>query len=211
LKGICVFCGSSSGARLTYRQAAVALAALLVKRDIRLIYGGASVGLMGEIANAVIAGGGSVTGIIPRFMVGREVAHRNLSELRLVETMHERKALMAELAEGFIALPGGVGTLEELTEIFTWASLGLHAKPIGVLNVEGYFDSMLTFLDHAVAEGFLGSKRRALLLVDDQPQALLDRLLSSQPLADEGSPSGRIPIAGDGEQAGVIEIDVSQV
>jgi len=178
LTRLCVFCGSSPGARPEYRQAAAALGAALARRGLGLVYGGARVGLMGAVADAALETGGRVTGVIPRALVGKEVAHPGLSELRVVGSMHERKQLMAELADGFVALPGGMGTLEEFTEILTWAQLGLHRKPCGLLNVRGYFASYLAMLDHAVAERFVSPAHRAMLLVADDAESLLERFAS---------------------------------
>ncbi len=148
----------------------------MVARKIDLVYGGAHVGLMGRLADAVMAGGRRATGVIPRTLVEREVAHRGLDDLRVVGTMHERKALMADLADAFLAIPGGLGTLDELFEVWTWAQLGLHRKPIGLLNVAGYFDPLLSFLDRATEEGFVSAGHRATLLVESDPAVLLDRL-----------------------------------
>jgi uncharacterized protein (TIGR00730 family) len=160
-----------------YAEAAEALGRLLVKRGMGLVYGGGKVGLMGTIADAVLAGGGEVVGVIPRALVLKEVAHEKLSELRIVDSMHERKALMADLADGFIALPGGYGTLDEFCEILTWAQLGLHQKPCGVLNVGGYYDHFIQLLDHAVQEEFLKRAHRAILLTERDGETLLDAML----------------------------------
>jgi uncharacterized protein (TIGR00730 family) len=175
MKRVCVYCGSNVGRQRAYAQAAKDLAHAMVKRQIDLVYGGASVGVMGVLANAVLAAGGHVIGIVPQTLVDREVAHTGLSELRVVTSMHERKTLMAELSDGFIALPGGLGTLEELFEILTWAQLGLHQKPCGLLNSCDYYRSLIDFLDHAVAEQFLDKVYRAMLLVEEQPERLLER------------------------------------
>jgi hypothetical protein len=175
MKRVCVYCGSNSGLRLDYAEAAKDLARALVKRRIDLVYGGASVGVMGVLANTVLAEGGHVIGIIPQGLVDREVAHPGLSDLRVVASMHERKTLMGELSDGFIALPGGLGTLEELFEALTWAQLGLHQKPCGLLNVRNYYRSLIDFLDHAVAERLLEAVYRAMLLVEEQPERLLER------------------------------------
>lgn len=183
MKTICVFCGSSPGARPEYLHAARALGTLLAGQGIGLVYGGASVGLMGAVADAVLAGGGRVTGVIPRHLVSKEVAHQTLADLRIVGSMHERKALMAELADGFIALPGGFGTFEELCEVLTWSQLGLHQKPVGLLNVLGYYDPLLALCDHGVREQFLKPEHRALLLCADEPPTLLARLRDYQPVA----------------------------
>jgi hypothetical protein len=178
---ICVFTGSRPGARSEYAAAARQLGATLAQRKLGLVYGGGNVGLMGVLADAVLAGGGEVIGVIPEALVRKEVAHTGLSELRVVHSMHERKAEMAELADAFIALPGGMGTLEELFEILTWAQLGLHAKPCGLLDVRGYFERLLAFLDHVVAQDFLREEHRGLLVTDDEAERLLDAL--AQPRA----------------------------
>jgi uncharacterized protein (TIGR00730 family) len=175
MRSVCVFCGSSLGTRPEYRAAARQLGAVLAARRVRLVYGGARVGLMREVADAAIGAGGEVTGVIPEALRAREVAHTGLSDLRIVGSMHERKALMADLADGFLAIPGGAGTLEEFFEVWTWAQLGIHHKPCGLLNVAGYFDGLLTFLDQAVGEQFLRREHRAMVLVDDDPERLLDR------------------------------------
>lgn len=171
-----MFCGSSAGRGAAYLHAAEQLGLLMAQRGIGLVYGGASVGLMGAVANAVLAGGGQVTGVIPQALVAREVAHNGLEDLRVVGSMHERKALMADLSDAFIALPGGIGTLEELFEVWTWTQLGNHAKPCGVLNVNGFYSSLGTFLDHVVEEGFLKPAHRAILQVGQTPHDLLDGL-----------------------------------
>lgn len=181
LKRICVYCGSSPGRRLEYGTAAEALARELVKRDIALVYGGASVGIMGQIADATLAAGGFVTGVIPQMLVDKEVVHTGLSELKIVNSMHERKSLMADLSDGFIALPGGLGTLEELFEIMTWALLGLHGKPCALLNVAGYYDQLSAFLDHATEERFIKPVHRSQLIVDDRPDRLLERMTEFRP------------------------------
>lgn len=171
---ICVFSGSSMGARGVYAQAAAALGMEIAARGYGLVYGGASVGLMGVVADAVLAAGGPVTGVIPQALYSREVAHGGLSELRVVDSMHERKAQMADLASAFVALPGGMGTLEETFEVLTWAQLGIHQKPCGLLNVAGYYDPMLAFLEHSVSERFIREEHRSLLLAEDDAGALLD-------------------------------------
>ncbi len=176
MKRVCVFSGSSPGADLAYRAAAIDLGHCLADRGIELVYGGAHVGLMGALADAALEGGGRVIGVIPQSLVDREIAHPGLSDLRVVDSMHERKAQMAELADAFVALPGGVGTLEELFEVYTWNQLGLHAKPLGLLNVRGYFDGLVRFLDHAVAERFVTPQHRAMLLVSEDLEELLDGL-----------------------------------
>jgi uncharacterized protein (TIGR00730 family) len=178
---LCVFCGSSEGGRPGYADAARRLGAELVARGIGLVYGGGAVGLMGVIADAVLALGGEAIGIMPEPLVARELAHRGLTELRIVGSMHERKATMAALADGFIALPGGFGTLEETFEILTWAQLGIHAKPVGVLNVEGYWDGLRQLVGQAVAEGFVRPEYAELLMFAETPAALLDRFAAWRP------------------------------
>jgi uncharacterized protein (TIGR00730 family) len=178
LKRICVFSGSSVGRLEEYREAAMRLGTLLAERGIGLVYGGAAVGLMGAVADATIAAGGSVTGVIPQALVDREVAHTGLPDLRVVNSMHERKALMAELSDAFIALPGGIGTFEEIFEVWTWTQLGSHAKPCAVLNIEGFYDKLLDFLDHVVDEAFLKPVHRGMLLAEADPTALLDLIVS---------------------------------
>ena len=173
MKNICVYCGSSPGRRPEYLQAAQALATELVSQDIGLVYGGASIGVMGAVADAVLAGGGRVTGVIPEVLAVREVPHPNVTKMHVVGSMHERKAMMEELSDGFIALPGGLGTLEELFEILTWAQLGFHRKPCGLLDVAGYFQQLVAFLDHAVAEQLLQPQYRAMLLQADDAARLL--------------------------------------
>lgn len=179
MKRICVYCGSSSGARQSYPDAARALGQSLVRHGLGLVYGGSNVGLMGALADTVMAAGGEVVGVIPEPLVAKEVAHRGLTDLRVVHSMHERKALMAELADAFIALPGGFGTLEEFAEIVTWIQLGLHRKPCGLLNVDRYYEGLLAFLNHAVAEGFIDAGYRAVVLTDAEPDALVEKLLST--------------------------------
>jgi uncharacterized protein (TIGR00730 family) len=176
ISSVCVFCGSSPGRRPDYAAAAQHLGRALARSGKRLVYGGGNVGLMGVLADAALAQGGEVTGVIPRHLVEREVAHAGLSDLRIVDSMHQRKQSMAELSEAFIVLPGGLGTLEEFFEIWTWGQLGLHRKPYGLLNVAGYFDPLLAFLDHAVEERFVSTDHRALLRVADDPELLLDAL-----------------------------------
>jgi uncharacterized protein (TIGR00730 family) len=175
---ICVFCGSASGRAPTYTAAARELGQLLAKRGIGLVYGGGNVGLMGELADAVLDAGGRAIGVIPQQLVDREIAHGGLTELHVVENLHQRKALMAELADAFLTLPGGVGTMEELFEVWSWGRLGLHSKPCGLLNVNGYFDSLRTLTDQMVTEGFLEPVHRELLLIEEQPSVLLDRLVA---------------------------------
>lgn len=175
MNALCVFCGSSPGRDPVYVEAAQALARELSARRLRLVYGGGSVGLMGALADAVLAAGGEAVGVIPYSLWEREVGHRNLTECHIVDTMHQRKAMMADLADGFIALPGGLGTLEETLEIWTWAQLGIHRKPVGLLNVRGYFDPLLAFVEHGVAERFIRTEHAGMLLVDSSPDALLDQ------------------------------------
>jgi uncharacterized protein (TIGR00730 family) len=175
-----VFCGSSPGARPEYAAAATELGQLLADRDLELVYGGARVGLMGALADATLAAGGRVIGVIPTRLVEHEIAHDGLTKLHLVETMHERKALMGELSDAVIALPGGSGTLDELFELFTWKQLGLHRKPIGLLEVHGYWQPLLAFLDHAVNERFLRAEYVESLLVERSAEAMLDRLASDE-------------------------------
>lgn len=181
MKRLCVFCGSAVGRQPVYADAARELAALLVDRRIGVVYGGGSVGLMGAVADAVLAKGGEVIGVLPRGLARKELAHSGLSELHLVDSMHERKALMASLSDGFVALPGGLGTLEEVFEVLTWAQLGIHRKPVGLLDVAGYWTGLVALLRHAVAEGFVRPEYAKLLLVESAPAPLLDRLLAWQP------------------------------
>ncbi|MGH7807260.1 MAG: TIGR00730 family Rossman fold protein [Thermodesulfobacteriota bacterium] len=181
MKRICVFCGSSNGIQRVYSEAARAVGVALARRNIGLVYGGGGIGLMSAVAEAVIKEGGEVIGVIPQALFSKEVAHQGLKDLRVVGSMHERKALMAELSDGFIALPGGYGTLEEFCEVLTWAQLGFHRKPCGILNVEGFYNQLLLFLDHAVSEGFVHELHRSLVLEDQDPERLLDRLMSYKP------------------------------
>ncbi len=176
MRSVCVFCGSSPGARPLYAETARALAASLARRGMALVYGGGKVGLMGLLADALLERGGRAVGVIPESLRSLEVAHEGLTELHVVESMHARKAMMADLADGFVALPGGLGTLEELLEITTWAQLGLHTKPIGVLNAGGYFAPLLSLLDHAVEERFLRPEHRRLLLVATSADELLEAM-----------------------------------
>jgi uncharacterized protein (TIGR00730 family) len=185
MKSVCVFCGSNPGARPSYGAAALGLGEALVARRLSLVYGGAHVGMMGIVADAVLRGGGSVLGVIPGFLAAKEIAHPGLTELRVVASMHERKALMAERADAFVALPGGFGTLDELFEILTWAQVGLHQKPCGLLNVDGFFDGLVAYLDHAVKEQLLKAEHRAMLLIETTPEALLQRLLDYRPVVVE--------------------------
>jgi uncharacterized protein (TIGR00730 family) len=185
MRRICVFTGSSPGARPEYAAAARALGTALVARRLGLVYGGAKVGLMGVVADAVLAGGGEVVGVIPERLMTKELAHRGLSDLRVVASMHDRKREMADRADAFVALPGGIGTLEELTEVLSWAQLGLHAKPCGLFEVAGYFERLVAFLDHAVAERFLAPAHRAMLVIGRTPDELLDALAAYRPPAVE--------------------------
>jgi uncharacterized protein (TIGR00730 family) len=183
LRAVALYCGSLTGRDPRYREAAETFGRTLAGRGLDLVYGGGSVGLMGIAANAALAAGGVVVGVIPQFLLDREVGHGGVTELVVVSSMHERKSIMAARADAFVALPGGVGTLEELFETWTWTLLGLHAKPCGVLNVAGYFDPLLAFLDRMVAEGFVAPEHRDLLQVDDDPAALLDRLAAAPVVA----------------------------
>ena len=182
MKAVCVYCGSSSGILPLYAQAARQLAAELVSGNMSLVYGGGNVGLMGIIADEVLRLGGEVTGVIPQALMDKEVGHRGLTGLHIVKNMHERKALMAELSDGFIAMPGGMGTLEELFEVLTWSQLGFHEKPTGLLNVNGFYQGLLSFLNHTTEQGFLKPAHLDLLIADDQPQALLKKMQSYQPV-----------------------------
>lgn len=185
MKRICVFCASSSGARPDYAAAARELGGLLASEGIGLVYGGAKVGLMGIVADAALAAGGEVSGVIPESMVLREIAHSGLTELHVVKSMHERKSMMASLSDGFIALPGGFGTFEEFCEIVTWAQLGLHAKPCALLNVRGYYDPLLRLFDHAVAEKLLKPENRSLVLTADSARVALELMRNYRPRAAE--------------------------
>jgi uncharacterized protein (TIGR00730 family) len=176
LRSVCVFCGASAGRDPRYTDAAAAVGAELARRGIELVYGGGRLGLMGAVADAALAAGGRVTGVIPAGLVDRELAHRGVTDLRIVTTLHERKALMADLSGAFLTLPGGLGTLEELAEVLSWAQLGLHVKPIGALDVGGFFGPLVAHLDHAASEGFVSERHRELLLVDGDLGRLLERL-----------------------------------
>ncbi len=183
MKRVCVFCGSSHGARPIYTEVAVRLGKALASRDLTLVYGGATRGLMGVIADTVLANGGEVVGVIPDFMVSREIAHERLTELHVVHSMHERKRLMMELADAFVTLPGGFGTLDELSDVATWSQLQLHRCPkrCGLVNVDGFFDPLLAYLDRAVEEGFLKPVHRLLIVDEPEPEALIDRLQAPFP------------------------------
>lgn len=185
MRRVCIFCGSYSGLRLEYAAAARATAAALVRSGLGLVYGGGRVGLMGIVADEVLRLGGSVIGVIPRALREREVGHEGLSELHVVETMHERKAKMSDLADAFIALPGGLGTIEEIFEIWTWAQLGMHRKPCGFLDVAGYYAPLAAFLDHATAEGFIRPPLRGAAIFESDPDALLRRFAAYEPPAVE--------------------------
>lgn len=178
---LAIFCGSGAGARPAYTEAAADFGRLLAERGIGLVFGGGSIGMMGIVADTVLDAGGEAIGVIPYGLAAREVDHTGLTALHKTDTMHERKALMADLADGFVALPGGLGTLEELMEVWTWAQLGIHRKPVALLNVAGYYDRFLDFLDHAVAEGFVRSGYHDLFLVDDNPSALLESIAAYDP------------------------------
>jgi uncharacterized protein (TIGR00730 family) len=178
---VCVYAGSNPGNDPAYADAATAFARLLAERGIGLVYGGGKVGLMGVLADTALAAGGEVIGVMPQALVDREIGHRGLTELRVVGSMHDRKALMADLSDAFVAIPGGIGTLEELIEVYTWSQLGIHDKACGVLNVRGYYDPLAAFLDHAVEEGFLRPQHRAVLSVAADPGELLDRLAAFEP------------------------------
>lgn len=181
MRSVCVFCGSSVGDDTAFADGARRLAGDLVERGYSLVYGGGSVGLMGVLADAMLAAGGRVVGVIPRMLWEREVGHKGLTDLRIVETMHERKAMMAELSDGFIAMPGGIGTFEEFFEVWTWGQLGVHRKPCALLNVDGYFDPMLAMIDTMIRRRFLKSEYREMVLVDTTPGALLARMEVYEP------------------------------
>lgn len=184
MKKICVYCGSSSGGKPEYLDAANILAEEFIKRGIGLVYGGASVGLMGKIADKDLALGGEVIGVIPHALAEKELSHPGLTELKVVNSMHERKTIMADIADGFIALPGGLGTLEEIFEVLTWAQLGFHSKPCALFNAAGYYDKLAAFLDHAVREEFVKDIHRNSLLVNNDAQSLLDRMFEYQAPSD---------------------------
>lgn len=192
LKNICVYLGSNAGRTPVYVEQARGLGRELAQRGIGLVYGGSNVGLMGALADAALEAGGRVVGILPERLKAKEVAHLGLTELHIVATMHERKRMMSEMSDGFIALPGGAGTLEEIFETWTWAQLGFHAKPCGLLNIAGYYDKLAAFLDHAAQERFMREEHRAMLMIESSPAALLDRYAAYQPptvskwITDEG-------------------------
>ena len=181
MKRLCVFCGSSFGVNPAYVKAAKDLGNAIAKRNICLVYGGARVGLMGEIASTVIKAKGEVIGVIPKDLVDKEEAHTGLSDLRIVKSMHERKALMAKLSDGFIALPGGFGTIEEIFEVITWAQLSFHDKPCGFLNINVYYDHLIKFLDHSLKENFIIPEHRAMIIIDNYVESLLDKFLNYEP------------------------------
>ncbi|KRV73882.1 TIGR00730 family Rossman fold protein [Pseudomonas citronellolis] len=183
LRSICVFCGASPGASPIYREAAESLGRHIAERGLRLVYGGGAVGLMGMVADAALAAGGEVVGIIPQSLKEAEIGHKGLSRLEVVDGMHARKARMAELSDAFIALPGGLGTLEELFEVWTWGQLGYHAKPLGLLEVNGFYDPLLSFLDHLVQERFVRAEHRQMLQRGATPAELIDALQAWKPLA----------------------------
>ena len=174
IRNLCVYCGSNPGRDPAYSAGARILAQALVDRDIGLVYGGARVGIMGLLADSVLEAGGRVTGVIPESLIKKEIAHLGLSELRVTRSMHERKSLMAEISDGFIALPGGIGTLEEIFEVWTWAQLGFHGKPCGLFNIAGYFNALCAFLDHTVTEQFVKPPHRSMLFVESSVERLLD-------------------------------------
>ncbi|PVB61034.1 TIGR00730 family Rossman fold protein [Labrenzia sp. 011] len=181
MKSICVFCGSSHGAIEAYGEAATATGRVIAEQGYRLVYGGAKVGLMGTVADAALAAGGEVIGVLPQSLQEKEIGHQGLTELHLVGSMHERKALMADLSDGFVALPGGVGTLEEIFEVWTWGQLGYHRKPCGFLNIAGYYDHLIAFLDHQTQEGFTRKAMRDMAIFADGPEELIERFKSYTP------------------------------
>jgi uncharacterized protein (TIGR00730 family) len=183
VRRVCVYAGSNPGSHPDYADAARALAATLAERGIGLVYGGGKVGLMGVLADTMLDARGEAIGVMPQALIDREIGHRGLTELRVVDSMHARKALMAELSDAFVAVPGGIGTLEELIEVYTWSQLGIHRKACGVLNVRGYYDHLAAFLDHAVTQGFLRPQHRAVLSAASEPADLLDRLAAYEPPA----------------------------
>ena len=189
---ICVYCGSRHGGRPAYTEAARALGTAIGSRGWQLVYGGGKVGLMGEVADATLTAGGRVVGVIPESLVQREVQHRGLDELHVVPTMHLRKQMMAERADAFLALPGGIGTLEELYEVWTWRQLGYHQNPIGLLNTAGYYEALLRFMQHSVDEGFLSADQQSAVVVDTDPVVLLDRLMAVRTASDASAELGKI-------------------
>ena len=210
IRRVCVFCGSRTGARPSYAAAAARLGARLAEDGLDLVSGGGRVGLMGVVANAVLDGGGQATGVIPQALAAREVGHTDLTTLHVVGTMHERKALMAELADAFVALPGGLGTLEELAEVLTWAGLGIHAKPCAILDVDGYYAPLLAWLDAGVEQDFISAHARQSIVVASDPDALVDRLLHlGHPAGTPGEAPRRTPEA-DGAEADGAEADAPE-
>ena len=185
MKTVCVFCGSGEGASVSYAESARLLGDTLARRGLRVVFGGGQVGLMGVLADAVLEAGGEAVGVMPKALLEKEIGHQSLTELHVVSTMHERKALMADLSDGFIALPGGYGTFEELLEVLTWAQLSLHEKPCGLLNVEGFYDPLLSLFDHAVEEQFVREDHRALALTEKDPARLLDLMQDHNPPSTE--------------------------
>ncbi len=185
MQRICVFCGSSTGIKQEYAVGARELGLVLAKQNIDLVYGGGHVGLMGIVADAAMSAGAKAIGIIPRCLADKEVAHQGLTELRVVQTMHERKAQMSELSDGFIAMPGGFGTLEELFEVITWAQLGIHKKPFGLFNVAGYYDKLIDFIDFQVEQGFVPQSHREMIIVSDEAEQLVELLSGFQPITQE--------------------------
>jgi uncharacterized protein (TIGR00730 family) len=182
MKSVAVYCGASAGTNEIYRQQADLMGQTLAQRGLTMVYGGGRVGLMGAVADSVLRHGGQVIGVLPDFLADKELAHMGLTELHVVKSMHERKLLMADLAEGFIAMPGGFGTLEELFEVLTWGQLGLHGKPVGLLNTQGFYDTLLALLDHMSAEAFLRSENRGQVLQNVNAAALLDTMQAYQPV-----------------------------
>lgn len=191
MKSICVYCGSSAGVRPVYAQAAKAFGRALVEADCSLVYGGGRVGLMGLIADEVLAAGGRAVGVIPELLVGKEIGHAGLTELHVVPDMHQRKKMMADLSDGFVAMPGGAGTLEELFEVYTWAQLGYHAKPIGLLDIEGFYQPLVAMLDHTVREGFLQRTYLEMLQIGTEPPALIEKLRRYRPSGRDKWAAGR--------------------
>lgn len=185
MQRVCVFCGSSPGVKQEYAVGARELGLVLAKKSIDLVYGGGHVGLMGIVADAAMSAGAKAIGIIPRCLADKEVAHQGLTELKIVQTMHERKAQMSELSDGFIAMPGGFGTLEELFEVITWAQLGIHKKPFGLFNVAGYYDKLIEFMDYQVEQGFVPQRHREMIIVSDEAEQLVEMLESFHPVAQE--------------------------
>ncbi|MGK0553223.1 TIGR00730 family Rossman fold protein [Macrococcus capreoli] len=182
MKNIAVYCGSNKGSNPAYTTGATALGQSLVKHDIALIFGGGKAGLMGVIADSVIQNGGRTIGVIPHFLHEKEIAHPNLTELYTVDTMHQRKDMMSSLCDGYIMMPGGAGTLEEFFEIFTWAQLGLHEKPIGILNIDGFYNPLIEMLNKMIAQGFIGEHYRHLAIVEENPDTLIDKMKNAQPV-----------------------------